>query len=360
VGLHELTLRHFRLFDEFSFRPDPDAITVFLSANGTGKTSVLEAVFALSTATSFRTHAASDMIQHGQSVAEIHGVIFEDQRRVQVDLTLTKGIRNTTKRMLINGQKPTSRAVLAQSLPLTVFTPEGVDVVRGGPEHRREYLTTLLVDVDPTSADVVERFARILSQRNALLRSLGGEAPSGRVRDELDAWTEDFLVVSDELVQRRKDLLGQLAPHVSKCYEQLAGDAPRVELNYQASWKGSLRDALDAALSDDRYRGYTTVGPHRDDITISLNAREARHQASQGEQRSLALALRLAGHHLVHDRRGVEPLLLLDDVFSELDPARSHRLLELLPTGQTLVTTASPLPGALHPAAVIDLTRVVS
>jgi DNA replication and repair protein RecF len=113
------------------------------------------------------------------------------------------------------------------------------------------------------------------------------------------------------------------------------------------------------ASSDDRFRGYTTIGPHRDDIELSLERRDARRQASQGEQRSLALALRLAGHELVRQQRGVDPLLLLDDVFSELDPLRSHRLLGLLPVGQTLVTTASPLPGALTPAAVIDLSEAL-
>jgi DNA replication and repair protein RecF len=121
-----------------------------------------------------------------------------------------------------------------------------------------------------------------------------------------------------------------------------------------------LNDALVVSFDDDRFRGYTTVGPHRDDIDLSLEGRDARRQASQGEQRSLALALRLAGHELVRQQRGVDPLLLLDDVFSELDPVRSNRLLGLLPLGQTLVTTASPLPAALTPAAVIDLTRVLS
>jgi DNA replication and repair protein RecF len=113
-------------------------------------------------------------------------------------------------------------------------------------------------------------------------------------------------------------------------------------------------------LVDDRFRGYTTIGPQRDDILLTLNGRDARRQASQGEQRSLALALRLGGHELVQRTRGVDPLLLLDDVFSELDPQRSDRLLRLLPVGQTLVTTASPLPLAMSPAAVIDLTSAPS
>jgi DNA replication and repair protein RecF len=358
VGLHELTLRDFRLFRELIFVPDQDSITVLISQNGSGKTSVLEAVYALATASSFRTSAASDMIRNGESVAEVHGVVFQGQRRVQVDLTLTRGVRNTTKRMLVNGQRPRSRAEVSEALPLTVFTPEGVDVIRGSPEHRRNYLTTLLTDVEPLTGDVIERFARVLSQRNALLRALEGTRPSPSQQAELELWTSDFCAVSVELVSQRRMLSESLAPLVANFYQELSESDSVVAITYEQSWNGELRDALAKSFDDDRFRGYTTVGPHRDDLGVSLEGRDARRQASQGEQRSLALALRLAGHELVRQRRGMDPLLLLDDVFSELDPVRSLRLLGLLPAGQTLVTTASPLPGALTPAAVIDLSLV--
>ncbi len=360
MGLHELTLRNFRLFRELTFEPDPDAITVLISQNGTGKTSVLEAVYALATASSFRTSAASDMIRNGDSVAEVHGVVYQRERRVQVDLTLTRGMRNTTKRMLVNGQRPASRAALAEALPLTVFTPEGVDVIRGGPEHRRNFLTTLLTDMEPLIADVIERFARVLSQRNALLRGLEGMRPSASQQSELELWTIDFCAVSAELLAHRRTMVESLAPLIASFYRELSDSDSDVGITYEPSWSGELQDALAASFDDDRYRGYTTVGPHRDDLGVSLEGRDARRQASQGEQRSLALALRLAGHELVRQHRGIDPVLLLDDVFSELDPLRSHRLLGLLPTGQTLVTTASPLPGALIPAAVIDLSLVTS
>jgi DNA replication and repair protein RecF len=360
VGLHELQLRNFRLFDEFSFRPDRDAVTVLLSPNGTGKTSVLEAVYALATASSFRTSVASDMIRTGEQIAEVHGVLFQRERRVQVDLTLTRGARNTTKRMLVNGQRPQSRSDVASALPLTVFTPEGVDIVRQGPENRRTFLTHLLSDVDLSTGEVIERFARILSQRNALLRALQGERPSSLQRDELDIWSHDFSKVSEELVTIRRAALRDLAPLVTTFYQELARDNLHVGVEYEQSWRGDLFEALQRTLDDDRFRGHTTIGPQRDDVLLTLNDRDARRQASQGEQRSLALALRLGGHALVQKSRGVDPLLLLDDVFSELDPLRSDRLLQLLPAGQTLVTTASPLPSGMHPAAVIDLSAALS
>lgn len=357
MGLHELQLRNFRLFPELSFTPDHDAVTVLLSPNGTGKTSALEAVYALATASSFRTANASDMIRAGEQAGEVHGILFQRERRVQVDLTLTRGVRNTTKRMLVNGQRPSSRADVAEILPLTVFTPEGVDVVRQGPENRREFLTHLMTDVDPKTGEVIERFSRVLSQRNALLRSLQGERPTLVQRGELDVWSSDFSLVGDDLVMIRRAVLDRLAPLVERYYRDLARDDSDVGVQYEQSWQGDLLAALKLSIDDDRVRGHTTIGPQRDDVAFTLNQRDARRQASQGEQRSLALALRLAGHELVRSSRGVDPLLLLDDVFSELDPQRSDRLLSLLPAGQTLVTTASPLPSGMQPAAVIDLSK---
>lgn len=359
MGLHELVLRNFRLFDELHFHPDAEAVTVLLSANGTGKSSVLEAVYALATASSFRTTNAGDMVRTGTTLAEVHGILFHVDRRLQVDLTITRGSRSTQKRMLINGQRPTSRADLAEALPLTVFTPEGVDVIRQGPEHRRAFVNHLLDDVEPSSSQLLERFARTLSQRNALLRRYGGRRPTSSELDELEVWSADVASAGEELADERQALLGDLAPIVQEYYTALADDGQVVSLTYDRSWRGSLMTALRQAVDDDLVRGHTTLGPHRDDVLVTLDSRDARRQSSQGEQRSLALALRLAGHQLVRQRRGVDPLLLLDDVFSELDPVRSDRLLQLLPAGQTLVTTAAPLPKRLSPAVLVDLTSAI-
>jgi DNA replication and repair protein RecF len=360
VGLQSLELRDFRLFGHLRLEPDPDAVTVLLSPNGTGKTSVLESVFALATASSFRTASAVDMIRNTASTAEVHGVIDADGRRVQVDLTLTRSAKHAVKKMQVNGQRPRSRADLSSALPVTVFTPEGVEMVRHGPEARRVFLTTMLTDVELRHGELVERFERLLRQRNAALRALMGRGTSPEERDELSAWTTDLATVGEELVTARRALTDDLSAPVARYYCALAGETVQVSARYEPSWSGDLLRALEGAMDDDRHRGYSTVGPHRDDLVLMIGERDARRQASQGEQRSLALALRLAGHELVEQRRRVRPLLLLDDVFSELDPGRSERLLALLPAGQTLVTTASPLPGGLHPAAVIDLTEMAA
>jgi len=359
VGLHELTLRNFRTFKELRLEPDVDAVTVFLSPNGTGKTSVLEAVYALATAQSFRTSSAHDMIRTNETQSEVHGVLFQNDRRVQVDLTISKGLKNTTKKMLINGNKPKSRIELADVLPITIFTPEGVGIVRESPENRRTFLTGVIEDKEPKTAVLMERFNKILKQRNALLYAFDGQTPTTSQKNELDAWSSDFIDVSNEVLEVREKTITQLLPLVQHFYEELSESSTPIGVSYERSWSGNLSTALTKSLNDDLYRRHTTVGPHRDDIMLSINTRDARRQASQGEQRSIALALRLAGHNLVKQERGIEPLLLLDDVFSELDPLRSNRLLQLLPTGQTLVTTASPLPHGMNPAVVIDVTKVL-
>ena len=359
MGLHELTLRNFRTFKELRLEPDVDAVTVFLSPNGTGKTSVLEAVYALATAQSFRTSSAHDMIRTNETQSEVHGVLFQNNRRVQVDLTIRKGLKNTTKKMLINGNKPKSRIELADVLPITIFTPEGVGIVRESPENRRTFLTGVIEDKEPKTAVLMERFNKILKQRNALLYAFDGQTPTTSQKNELDAWSSDFIDVSNEVLEVREKTIALLLPLVQHFYEELSESSTPIGVSYERSWLGDLSTALTRSLNDDLYRRHTTVGPHRDDIMLSINTRDARRQASQGEQRSIALALRLAGHNLVKQERGIEPLLLLDDVFSELDPLRSNRLLQLLPTGQTLVTTASPLPHGMNPAVVIDVTKVL-
>jgi DNA replication and repair protein RecF len=203
----------------------------------------------------------------------------------------------------------------------------------------------------------VERFARVLQQRNALLRSWQGQRPSPSARAELEVWDSEFITAADQLLGFRETTVAQLAPLVVENYHALSHSTQAVGVTYERSWTGDLHEALQRAFIDDVQRGYSTCGPHRDDIALYLDGRDARRQASQGEQRSFALALRLAGHSLVQQRRGVDPLLLLDDVFSELDPFRSERLLQLLPVGQTIVTTATPLPRGMVPAAIVDITR---
>ena len=356
MGLQEITLTRFRCFDQVTITPDPDAVTVLLSPNGTGKTSVLEAVHLLSTGQSFRTSAAGDLLQTDSDTAEVHGVVFSGVRRFQIDLVVRRGSRSTTKHLMVNGNRPSSRTELAESLPLTVFTPEGVDVIRQGPDQRRQLLDTFAVDVNPQDAPPFERYSRVLTQRNSLLRSFHGDYPLPARRRELEVWDSEFVHLAHQVRRIREAFLDELEPRLADTYSSLAGRTTPVSLEYLPSSTQPLDRALHDVLRDDIQRGYSTIGPHRDDFRVLLEHRDARRQASQGEQRSLALALRLAAHELV-SKSGRSPLILLDDVFSELDPSRASRLIDLLPVGQTLVTTATPLTDAFADAFIVDVRK---
>ena len=360
MGLHSIRLRNFRTFSEYELEFAPESTTLLLSPNGTGKTSILEAIYVMATGSSFRTSSSADLIKTACDKGGAHALAFHEQRRLEFDVVLSRGARAVTKKITVNKQKPLSLATLYESFPVTVFTPEGVDMIRREPAGRRDFITHLAVTLDPRVADAVDRFDRVVKQRNALLRSLSGELPYGAQADELAVWDDEFASTGHEVVVARENALAAVAPITAQYYRDLADGRGAATVGYERSWVGELRHALHTELRRDVQRGYSTVGPHRDDVSISLDGRDARRQASQGEQRSLALALLLAGDALVRAQRNISPLLMLDDVFSELDPIRATRLLTLLPTGQTLVTAAAPLPADLLPAIVVDVTREVS
>jgi DNA replication and repair protein RecF len=170
----------------------------------------------------------------------------------------------------------------------------------------------------------------------------------------LDVWDAKLAEVGEVLGRARERLVERLEPVVAKAYDDVASSAAQVTLTYEAPWRlVGLAAALEAARTDDVRRAVSTVGPHRDELALTINGLPARTHASQGEQRSLALALRLATHSVVTEVTGSTPILLLDDVFSELDPDRSAALLQHLPPGQSLLTTAGPLPDAVTPELVV-------
>ena len=236
------------------------------------------------------------------------------------------------------------------SVLVTVFSPDDIEVVKGGPQLRRDYLDDLLVALHPKHHAARAELERVLKQRNALLRSANG-ALRPNVEGVLDVWDAKLASVGEAVAEERESLVSSLRPQVDQAYSRLStramGPTVTVDLGYERSWDGRLLDALHASRAEDVRRAVTSLGPQRDDLVIWVHGLAARTQASQGEQRSVALALRLGGHALVTDRQGTSPVLLLDDVFSELDPGRCAALASCLPDGQTLLTAAGPVPEAL-------------
>jgi len=298
------------------------------------------------------------MIRTGSDRGYVRGELLDDGRRVTVETELTRG--SGESRAQVNRQRA-RRADLAAAVPVTVFSPEDLSIIQGGPADRRSLLDDGLSSLDRKAAEAIEETERTLRQRGALLRQAGGRM-NAEVEATLDVWDARLAAAAETLVAARRELLDQLAPLAAAAYQALARaeEATTVRLRYEQSWQGPLAEALVQRRFDDLRRGVTTVGPHRDDVAVELAGRDSRVQASQGEQRCLALSLRLGIHRLLTARLGRPPLLLLDDVFSELDPARSRALLGELPVGQSLLSTATPLPAGMEVSLVLDVTRLVA
>ena len=351
MNVVHLWLKDFRNYASAELAPPPDGLTVVRGQNGQGKTNLLEAVAWLATLKSFRGSPREALVRQGARSAVIRAEVDRDGRRIMVEAESPLVGRD---RVLVNRQPLGRSRDLLGALRVTVFSPEDLELVQGGPAGRRAMLDDTLVALAPSRNDALQtNVERILRQRNTLLRQSEGRRDES-VMTTLDVWDSQLAAAGSELADQREGLAGKLEPHVARAYADLAtpGTAA-VSLSYARSWEGTLGEALGAARGEDLRRGYTTVGPQRDELELTLGGMPARTHASQGEQRSLALALRLAAHSLVTEQAGSAPLLLLDDVFSELDPGRCAALLRLLPPGQALLTTAGGLPEGAAPALVV-------
>jgi DNA replication and repair protein RecF len=354
--LRQLELLDVRLFVEATLELPSEAATVLFGPNGSGKTTVLEAVAYLGSQRSFRSAARDVMIRAGQERAIVRAQLEREGRPLLVESEL-RGTGGT--RTLVNHRQVSGRAELAGAVPVTIFSPDDLGLVQGPPARRRELFDGALRLVDPRAGADLDAMERVLRQRAALLRQAGGRlAPD--VAATLDVWDERLASSGGVVSRARRTLVLDAAPLVDAAYADLAGSLGGgvVTMAYVPGWEGELDVALAAGRRDDLRRTATTVGPHRDEVLLRIEGREARVRASQGEQRSLALALRLGLHRLVTARRAAAPLLLLDDVFSELDPERSRALVRHLPAGQALLTTATGLPEGVDVAALVDVRTV--
>ncbi|HEX4489867.1 MAG TPA: DNA replication and repair protein RecF [Acidimicrobiia bacterium] len=348
-------LNDFRCFHELDVEFAP-GLTVLFGANAVGKTSLLEAVAWAARAKSFRGVPDSALVRSGCDEAILRAEVQEGERRQLLEVAIRASGAN---RVLLNRNRLTRTRDLAGLVRVTVFAPDDLELVKGGPSGRRDLLDDLLGGLAARYDAARGDYERVLRHRNALLRS--------GIRDEDDRTTltvfdEQLVQAGTELVRGRVQLVERLLPVLTTSYAHLAGRESAVEATYVAEWSeepiattlldavaGVLRDALERKRKQEIDRGVTLVGPHRDELRLRLDDLDARTHASQGEQRSLALALRLAGHHVTADLTDVSPVLLLDDVFSELDAARADALVRELPPGQTLLTTASAVPPGVDP-----------
>ncbi len=353
MHLRHLSLSDFRSYASVELGLDTGP-TAFLGRNGQGKTNLVEAVNYLATLGSHRVATDAPLVRLGAERAVVRGAVERGGRAMLVEVEIAPGRSNRAR--LNRSPVPRARDVLG-ALRTVLFAPEDLALVKGDPAERRRFLDDLLVVRAPRFAGVRQDYDRILRQRNTLLRSAGW-AVRGRAGDlaTLDVWDDQLARIGAELLAARLALVQALEPLVEKAYATLvreggAADGPTA-LDYRSSTgdealpteRAALADVLVSAMrkvrTNELERGVSLVGPHRDELLLKLGAFPAKGYASHGESWSFALALRLASYDLLC-ADGAEPVLLLDDVFAELDTFRRDRLAELVAAGEQVLVTAA-------------------
>ena len=330
-------------------------VVVFVGANGQGKTNLVEAVEYLSTLGSHRVSSDVPLVRVGAERAVARARVtagLDDPRQLQLEVEITPGKANRAR---LNRSPVKRTREIVGVLRTVVFSPEDLAVVKGDPSERRRFLDDLVVSRWPRMAGVRADYDRVLRQRNTLLKSLSGRsrggAPGSDAAATLDVWDSHLAAAGAELVEARLITLSDLVPHLAKAYADIAptnSDATAAYVSATGFEPGADRSELAAALAgamadrrgDEVARGVSLVGPHRDDVLLSLGVLPARGYASHGESWSLALALRLGSLALLRSD-GVEPVLVLDDVFAELDATRRERLASMVSGAEQVLVTAA-------------------
>jgi DNA replication and repair protein RecF len=353
-----LSLADFRSYARAEVPLGP-GVTAFVGPNGQGKTNLVEAVGYLATLGSHRVSSDAPLVRMGAERAIVRAQVRQGERQQLIELELNPGRANRAR---INRSSQVRPRDVLGILRTVLFAPEDLALVKGDPGERRRLLDELVTARSPRMAGVRSDYERVLKQRNTLLKSAAlARRHGGRNMDmsTLDIWDQHLAQVGAELLAQRLDLVAVLQPLADKAYEQLAPGGGPVALEYKASAPGEghtreelyqqLLEALAGVRKQEIERGVTLAGPHRDDLVLRLGRLPAKGYASHGESWSYALALRLASYELLR-AEGNEPVLILDDVFAELDARRRDRLAELVaPAEQVMVTAAvdEDVPSAL-------------
>lgn len=341
----DLRLQNFRSYGDESFELSP-GVNIVVGPNASGKTNLLEAVLVVARGGSYR---ASD--------AEL---IAFDQPWARLDAHLPNNTSRTIKITSKNAGQPTNESLqsvktyeidgkvykrlsLNLSLPVVLFEPNHLQLLSGGPERRRTYLDDLLEQTTPGFGTLRRQYKRALAQRNSLLKKSGSQTLS-LVETQIFPWNLRLSQLAGQIVRHRSALVEQMSQSIGSLYSELSQAKTKVSVMYDSGWAAdayetSLLRKLESSLELDRIRGFTAYGPHREDLVVLFDSRKASETASRGETRTAVLALKIIELKIIEACREQTPLLLLDDVFSELDGKRRHALTDYLAPYQTFITT---------------------
>lgn len=334
--IEQIKLKNFRNYARAQVEPCP-GITVLYGLNAQGKTNVLEAVYLCCTGRSHRTSRDRELISWGEDYGQvaIRAQRLDGSHEVEIHLSQLE-----KKQVLVGGSRVARSGELMGHVTGVLFSPEDLRMVKDGPAERRRFLDMELSQIQPSYYYQLQRYNRALNQRGALLRASAAS-------DSLSVWDEQLALAGARIMESRRAFIARLDEAASAIHRGLSGNQERLLVAYQASVSSDesgdklaerLLRALTGARETDLRRGITSVGPHRDDLSLRLNDIDVRAYGSQGQQRSCALSLKLSELRVMKEETGEYPILMLDDVMSELDPARRRQLLEQLSGVQTLIT----------------------
>jgi DNA replication and repair protein RecF len=346
--LRRLQLRNHRNYAHLDLAPGP-GVNVFIGANGQGKTNLLEAVAMLALSTSPRARRDIEVVGPVAAATRIEAEVEGGDTVVELAIGLT--IEGDRARRVIEVDGARRRAFdLPGHFRVTLFWPDDLGLVKAGPELRRRFLNQMLVQIEPGYARALAGLKRVLEQRNSLLKRMASGDGGG---DVLEAWDEELIRIGGEVSAARAKAVSELQPEAARCHSEIAF-GERLKIEYLGPPE-NLAEAVHNSLAEDLRRGSTSIGPHRDDLRVVLDGREARAYGSQGQQRTAVVSLKLAEAAMVARRTGERPVLLLDDVLSELDGDRRAALLRQVGggEGQVIITSveAGPFPPELMSSA---------
>ena len=345
----ELRASGFRNLETLRFSPC-GGLNAVTGENAQGKTNLLEAMWLFTGGRSFRGARDQELVRAGAQEARLSLTFFSGGREQRAELTLRGGARQA----VLNGVMKRGMAELIGRFCAVVFSPEHLSLVKGGPAERRAFLDSALCQAKPSYAIAYARYRRTLNQRNALLKDI---ARHPELEDTLPIWDDRLCRSGAVLIRERRAYLERFAPRASAHYAGIAHGREELRLTYEPSCGGDMAESLRRALREDIRSGHTSVGPHRDDIGIEIGNMAARLYASQGQQRSAVLAMKLAEAAVLAEACGEEPVVFLDDVLSELDGSRQLYLLSSLSGRQSFLTGCELPPRALSGTAARFLVR---
>lgn len=354
MKLRKLQLENFRSYSALSFQfPQEKNILIIVGLNGKGKTNFLEAIYTLSLGRSFRTLTHENLIKWENDYLRIKGEVLENEEDLELEVFFAKAPKR--QKNFKKNQVNQKHSEYIGSLLTVLFHPEDLNMLYLSPSYRRRYLDILLSQTDKHYLFSLSQYRKILKQRNALLNQILKKRLNGNsttnLEEDLDVWDQQIAEHGTIIIQKRQILTKAINEHLQDIYQKISGSNESIKVEYQTKLKEDYLKELQDARTKDIRRCKTTLGPHLDDLAFYIDNREIEKMASRGEFRTLLLAVKIAEIDYIKDKTQKNPLLLLDDVFSELDEQRQKHLIQIIREHQTIITTT-------HVENVQDLSEI--